>query len=67
MTTPRKLTRAEVCKQIDDFRGTFRPGTDGKPLLAPWVASKRVDTEPPPRRARNGKAMNHGWTRIRAN
>jgi len=65
MADPKKLTRAEVYKQIDDFRGISRPGTSGKLSLESWATSKRVDTRPPPRRARNGKAMTHGWNRIR--
>jgi len=67
MADLKKLTRAEVYKQIDDFRGVSRPGTDGKPSLEQWAASKRVDTKPPPRRDGNGKIMNHGWNRIRVN
>jgi hypothetical protein len=65
MADSKKLTRAEVYKQIDDFRGIARPGAAGKPSLEQWAAAKRVDTKSPPRRARNGKVMNHGWTRIR--
>jgi hypothetical protein len=67
MAPPKKLTRAEVYKQIDAFRGVSGRGTDGKPSLEQWVATKRVETKPPPRRAQPGKAMNHGWTRIRVN
>jgi len=66
MATPKKLTRAEVYKQIDAFRGVSSRGTDGKPSLEQWVAAKHVESKPPTRHAPNGKAMNHGWTRIRA-
>jgi len=65
MAESKKLTRAEVYKQIDDFRGVSRPGADGKPSLEQWAASKKAETKPPSRRARNGKVMNHGWNRIR--
>jgi hypothetical protein len=65
MVTPKKLTRAEVYKQIDAFRGVSDHGADGKPSLEQWVAAKRVDAKPPSPRARKEKAMNHGWTRIR--
>jgi hypothetical protein len=64
MATPNKLTRAEVYKQIDAFRGLSGRGADGKPSLEQWVAAKHVETKPPVRRA-PGKAMGHGWSRIR--
>ena len=65
MVTPKRLTRAEVYKQIDAFRGVTGRGTNGKLSLEQWVASKRADKKSPPRGAGNGKAMIHGWTRIR--
>jgi len=65
MAIAKKLTRAEVYKQIDAFRGVSGRGADGKPSLEQWLSAKQVETKPPTRRARNGKAMNHGWTRIR--
>jgi len=65
MATPKKLTRAEVYKQIDAFRGIANRGANGKPSVEQWVASKQAETKPPPQRARNGKTMNHGWTRIK--
>jgi hypothetical protein len=65
MAIPKKLTRAEVYKQIDAFRGISNNGADGKPSVEQWVASKHVDTGSPARRAPNGKTMNHGWSRIR--
>jgi len=65
MANHKKLTRAEVYKQIDAFRGLSGRGTDGKPSVEQWVASKRMDTKPPTQHARTGKTMNHGWTRIR--
>jgi hypothetical protein len=65
MAIPKKLTRAEVYKQIDAFRGISGRGTDGKPSVEQWVASKRTDKKSPPQRGPNGKAMTHGWTRIR--
>jgi len=65
MATPKKLTRAEVYKQIDAFRGISNRGADGKPSVEQWVASKRAETGSPSRRAGNGKAMNHGWIRIK--
>ena len=65
MATRKKLTRTEVYKQIDAFRGVSGRGADGKPTLEQWVAAKRADPKAPARRAGNGKSMNHGWTRIR--
>ncbi len=65
MTTPKKLTRAEVYKQIDAFRGVSGRGADGKPSVEQWVAAKRVESKPPSPRAGNRKAMTHGWSRIR--
>jgi hypothetical protein len=67
MATPNKLTRAEVYKQIDAFRGLSGRSADGKPSLEQWVAAKHVETKPSVRRAPTGKAMGHGWSRIRAN
>ena len=66
MAAPKKLTRSEVYKQIDAFRGISNRGADGKLSLEQWAASKRGETNSPPGRARTGKAMNHGWTRIKA-
>jgi hypothetical protein len=66
MATPKKLTRAEVYKQIDAFRGVTGRDADGKPSVEQWVATKRAGTGTPSGRAGSGKAMNHGWTRIRA-
>lgn len=65
MAIHKKLTRAEVYKQIDAFRGLSGRSADGKPSLEQWVASKHTDTKSPTLRARNGKTINHGWTRIR--
>ena len=65
MADSKKLTRAEVYKKIDDFRGISRAGAAGKPSLEQWVAAKRVDAKSPPRRAGNGKVMHHGWIRIK--
>lgn len=65
MATPKKLTRAEVYKQINAFRGISDRDANGKPSLEQWVASKQAEPKRPTRSARNGKAMNHGWTRIR--
>ena len=65
MADLKKLTRAEVYKRIDDFRGISRPATAGKPSPEQWVAAKRADAKSPPRRASNGKVMHHGWTRVR--
>jgi hypothetical protein len=66
MATPKKLTRAEVYKQIDAFRGIADRGANGKPSVEQWVATKRAETVSPTPRARNEKVMNHGWNRIRA-
>ena len=66
MAEPKKLTRAEVYKQIDAFRGITHRNADGKPTAEQWAASKRDETEPSLRRNGNGKTMNHGWTRLRA-
>jgi len=65
MVTPKKLTRAEVYKQIDAFRGVSGRDADGKPSVEQWVASKRADKKSPSRGAGTGKSINHGWTRIR--
>ena len=65
MATPKKLTRAEVYKQIDAFRGIANRGAAGKLTVEQWVAVKHAEMKSPARRARNGKTMNHGWTRIR--
>lgn len=65
MATHKKLTRAEVYKQIDAFRGISNRGADGKPSVEQWVAAKRAETKPLTRPGRNGKVMNHGWSRIR--
>jgi hypothetical protein len=65
MATPKKLTRADVYKQIDTFRGIVNRGANGEPSVEQWVAAKHAEAKPPPRRARNGKTMNHGWTRLR--
>lgn len=70
MATAKKLTRADVYKQIDAFRGVAGRDADGKPSVEQWVAAKRAETSPPARRALNGKApngkaLNHGWNRIR--
>ena len=55
MANPKKLTRAQVHKQIDAFRGIGREA-EQKPSPEQWAAFQR---------ARDGKAINHGWTRIR--
>ena len=55
MTPPKKLTRDEVYKQIDTFRGIAGRVGNGKPLPEQWVAEKSVVNEPPPRPTRNGK------------
>ncbi len=65
MPIPKKLTRAEVYKQIDAFRGVIGRGADGKPSLEKWLSDKQAESKPPTRRTPNGKAINHGWTRIR--
>jgi len=65
MATPKKLTRADVYKQIDAFRGIADRGANGKPSVEQWVATKRAEPAPSTPRVRNGKVMNHGWNRIR--
>ena len=65
MADPKKLTRAEVYKQIDNFRGISRPGAPGKPSVEQWLAANGAETKPPPRRAGNGKVLRDGLSRIR--
>jgi pimeloyl-ACP methyl ester carboxylesterase len=65
MAALKKLTRAEVYKQIDNFRGIADRGANGKPSVEQWVASKHAETSLPAQRAKPGKVMNHGWTRIK--
>ena len=65
MADPKKLTRAEVYRQIDDFRGISRPGAPVKPSVEPWPTAKGAETKPPPRRAGNGNVMRDGLSRIR--
>ncbi len=45
MAKPKKLSRADVHKQIDAFRGIFKRAPDGKLSAEQWVESKRVETE----------------------
>jgi hypothetical protein len=65
MAVPKKLTRADVYKQIDAFRGIAHRSADGKPTAEEWVAAKHVETKSSPRRPVNGRTMTHGWIRLR--
>jgi hypothetical protein len=65
MAASKKLTRVDVYKQIDAFRGIADRGANGKPSVEQWVATKHAETSVPSRRAKIGKVMNHGWSRIK--
>ncbi|MGD0350126.1 MAG: hypothetical protein ABSB84_07410 [Verrucomicrobiota bacterium] len=52
MAIPKKLTRAEVYKQIDAFRGIVNRSPGDKPSAEQWVAAKRVETDLPPKSAK---------------
>jgi len=57
MASPKKLTRADVFKQIDAFRGVFNRKL-GEPMSAPqWVESKRAQTKLRPNGSKTAKAV----------
>jgi len=43
MAKLKKLSRADVHKQIDAFRGIFKRNADGKLSAEQWVEFKRVE------------------------
>ncbi len=45
MASSKKLTRADVHKQIDAFRGIVKHNPGDKPTAADWVESKRAEKE----------------------
>jgi len=45
MAKPKKLSRADVHKQIDAFRGIFKRNPDGKLSTEQWVETKRAENE----------------------
>lgn len=50
MANTRKLTRADIYKQIDAFRGIVKRDPDGKLSAEQWAETKRVELE-------NGKSQ----------
>jgi hypothetical protein len=46
MANQKKLTRSDVYKQIDAFRGIAKQTADGKPSVESWAEAKRVAKEP---------------------
>jgi hypothetical protein len=45
MAIPKKLSRGDVYKQIDAFRGIFNRNPGGKSSAEQWVESKRAEKE----------------------
>ena len=45
MASPKKLTRADVHKQIDAFRGIVKQTPGDKPSVEQWAESKRAEKE----------------------
>lgn len=45
MAKSKKLSRADVHKQIDAFRGIFKRSPDGKLSAEQWVETKRAEDE----------------------
>jgi hypothetical protein len=43
MAKPKKLSRADVHKQIDAFRGILKRHPDGKLSAEQWMESKRAE------------------------
>jgi len=43
MASSKKLTRADVYKQIDAFRGIAKPNPGDKPSVEQWAESKRAE------------------------
>ncbi|MGO8838675.1 MAG: hypothetical protein ACLQAH_05970 [Limisphaerales bacterium] len=64
MATPKKLTRADIYKQIDAFRGVANRNPGSKPSAEQWVETKRAVMALPQKNAKTAKFINHGWTRI---
>ena len=55
MAKPKKLSRADVCKQIDAFRGIVKQNADSKLSAEQWTETKRAESEE--RREANSKPM----------
>jgi hypothetical protein len=45
MASSKKLTRADVHKQIDAFRGIVKQNPGDKPTAGDWAESKRAEKE----------------------
>ena len=45
MASSKKLTRADVHKQIDAFRGIVKQTPGDKPSVEQWAESKRAEKE----------------------
>lgn len=45
MASSKKLTRADVYKQIDAFRGIGKQSSGDKPSVEQWAESKRAEKE----------------------
>jgi hypothetical protein len=45
MANSKKLTRADVHKQIAAFRGIVKPNPGDQPSAEQWVESKRAESE----------------------
>jgi hypothetical protein len=43
MANPKKLTRADIYKQIDAFRGIVKRDSDGKLSAEQWAETRRVE------------------------
>jgi hypothetical protein len=55
MAAPKKLTRADVYKQIDAFRGVAQTAANGKPSAEQWVANRRTEPVSPLRQTKRKK------------
>jgi hypothetical protein len=55
MADTKKLTRADVYKQIDAFRGVAQTAANGKPSAEQWAANRRTEPVSPPRQIRRKK------------
>lgn len=55
MVAPKKLTRADVYKQIDAFRGVSQTSANGNPSAEQWAAGRRAEPLAPPRQTRRKK------------
>ena len=45
MAKPKKLSRADVYKQIDAFRGVVKYNVNGKLSAEQWTETKRAEAE----------------------